>query len=68
MYTLLDYEYLLPEFMNITDGKVTDNNATFDIESSVKYRCRRPWFLRLLSAEPMGQQQCILFSATQGQY
>lgn len=32
MHTLLDYDCLLPEFVNITDGKVTDNKAAFDIE------------------------------------
>lgn len=32
MHTLLDYDSLLPEFVNITDGKVTDNKAAFDIE------------------------------------
>jgi len=32
MHTLLDYDSLLPEFVNITDGKVGDNKAAFDIE------------------------------------
>lgn len=32
MHTLLDYDCLLPEFVNITNGKVTDNRAAFDIE------------------------------------
>ncbi len=32
MHTLLDYDCLLPEFVNITDGKVSDNKAAFDIE------------------------------------
>ena len=32
MHTLLDYDCLLPEFVNITDGKRSDNKATFDIE------------------------------------
>ncbi|MEY8685002.1 IS4 family transposase [Bacteroides sp. AN502(2024)] len=32
MHTLLDYDSLLPEFVNITDGKTTDNKAAFDIE------------------------------------
>ena len=32
MHTLLDYDCLLPEFMNITGGKRTDNKAAFDIE------------------------------------
>jgi len=32
MHTLLDYDCLLPEFVNITDGKTTDNKAAFDIE------------------------------------
>lgn len=31
MHTLLDYDYLLPEFVNITDGKSGDNMAVFDI-------------------------------------
>ena len=31
MHTLLDYDCLLPEFVNITDGKVTDNKAALDI-------------------------------------
>jgi len=33
MRPLLDYDGLLPEFVNITDGKTTDNKAAFDIES-----------------------------------
>lgn len=32
MHTLLDYDSLLPEFVNITDGKTADNKAAFDIE------------------------------------
>ena len=32
MHTLLDYDCLLPKFVNITDGKRSDNKATFDIE------------------------------------
>lgn len=32
MHTLLDYDCLLPEFVNITDGKTTDNKAAFDID------------------------------------
>lgn len=32
MHTLLDYDCLLPEFVNITDGKVSDNKAAFDID------------------------------------
>lgn len=32
MHTLLDYDCLLPEFVNITDGKVADNKAAFDIK------------------------------------
>lgn len=32
MHTLLDYDCLLPEFVNIIDGKVSDNKAAFDIE------------------------------------
>ena len=28
MHTLLDYDCLLPEFVNITDGKRSDNKAT----------------------------------------
>ncbi len=31
MHTLLDYGFLLPEFVNITDGKCSDNRAAFDI-------------------------------------
>lgn len=31
MHTLLDYDCLLPEFVNITDGKATDNTAARDI-------------------------------------
>lgn len=31
MHTLLDYNSLLPEFVNITDGKCGDNKAAFDI-------------------------------------
>ena len=31
MHTLLDYYTLLPEFVNITDGKCTDNKAAYDI-------------------------------------
>ena len=31
MHTLLDYDSLLPEFVNITDGKCGDNKAAFDI-------------------------------------
>ena len=31
MHTLLDYDCLLPEFVNITDGKVSDNRAAFDM-------------------------------------
>ena len=31
MLTLLDYDCLLPEFVNITTGKVTDNKAAFNI-------------------------------------
>lgn len=31
MHTLLDYESLLPEFVNITTGKITDNKAAYDI-------------------------------------
>ena len=30
MHTLLDYDFLLPELVNITDGKVSDNKAAFD--------------------------------------
>lgn len=32
MHTLLDYDSLLPEFVNITDGKGADNKAAFDID------------------------------------
>lgn len=32
MHTLLDYDCLLPEFVNITDGKVSDNKAAFDMD------------------------------------
>lgn len=32
MHTLLDYDCLLPEFVNITEGKEPDNKAAFDIE------------------------------------
>lgn len=31
MHTLLDYDCLLPDFVNITDGKSADNKAAFDI-------------------------------------
>lgn len=31
MHTLLDYDSLLPEFVNITDGKANDSIAAFDI-------------------------------------
>jgi transposase DDE domain len=31
MHTLLDYDCLLPDFVNITDGKGSDNKAAFDI-------------------------------------
>ena len=34
MHTLLDYDCLLPEFVNITDGKTSDNKAAFDIDIS----------------------------------
>lgn len=33
-HTLLDYDSLLPEFVNITDGKAADNKAAFDIRIS----------------------------------
>ena len=29
MHTLLDYDILLPEFVNITEGKVSDNKASY---------------------------------------
>lgn len=32
MHTLLGYDFLLPEFVNITDGKVTDNKAAYGID------------------------------------
>ena len=32
MHMLLDYDCLLPELVNITDGKVPDNKAAFDID------------------------------------
>ena len=32
MHTLLDYDSLLPELVNITDGKVADNKASFDMD------------------------------------
>lgn len=32
MHTLLDYDSLLPELVNITDGKVSDNKVAFDID------------------------------------
>ena len=31
MHTLLDYDCLLPEFVNITTGKTSDNKAVYDI-------------------------------------
>ena len=31
MHTLLDYDCRLPEFVNITDGKCSDNKAAYDI-------------------------------------
>lgn len=31
MHTLLDYDCLLPDFVNITDGKTADNRAAFEI-------------------------------------
>lgn len=34
MHTLLDYDCLLPEFVNITTGKTTDNKAAYDIPLS----------------------------------
>ena len=34
MHTLLDYDCLLPEFVNITDGKSADNKAAKDIPIS----------------------------------
>ena len=32
MHTLLDYDSLLPELVNITDGKMADNKASFDMD------------------------------------
>ncbi len=32
MRTLLDYDCLLPDFVHITDGKVSDDKAAFDID------------------------------------
>ena len=32
MHTLLDYDSLLPELVNITYGKVADNKASFDMD------------------------------------
>lgn len=32
MHTLLDYDCLLPEFVNVTDGKVLEEKAAFDVE------------------------------------
>ena len=32
MHTLLDYDSLLPELVNITDGKVAGNKASFDMD------------------------------------
>ncbi len=34
MHTLPDYDCLLPEFVNITDGKCPDNKAAYDISVS----------------------------------
>ena len=34
MHTLLDYDSLLPEFVNITDGKCSDNRGALDIPVS----------------------------------
>ena len=34
MHTLLDYDSLLPEFVNITDGKCGDNRGALDIPVS----------------------------------
>lgn len=31
MHTLLDYDSLLPEFVNVTTGKTTDNKAAYDM-------------------------------------
>ena len=31
MHTLLDYDSLLPEFMNISDGKCADSKSALDI-------------------------------------
>lgn len=31
MHTLLDYDSLLPEFVNITEGKCGDNRGALDI-------------------------------------
>lgn len=31
LHTLLDYDGLFPEFVNITDGKCSDNKAAYDI-------------------------------------
>lgn len=67
-HALLDYDSLLPEFVNITDGKVGDNKAAFDIEIN-------PFNVVVAdrgycdnSAEPLGQQQCVLRGTPQGQY
>ena len=32
MHTLLDYDCLLPDFVHITDGKVSDNKAAYEVD------------------------------------
>ncbi len=32
MHTLLDYDCLLPDFVHITEGKVSDNKAAYEVE------------------------------------
>lgn len=32
MHTLLDYDCLLPDFVHITEGKISDNKAAYEIE------------------------------------
>ncbi len=69
MHTLLDYDCLLPELVNITDGKVSDNKAAFDIDiHPFIIVVADGGLLRLCTAQSLGQQQCILCGAPQGQY
>jgi len=55
MNTLLDYDRNLPAYINITNGKTTDNKGAYDIPLIKKQRGgSKPFLQRFFTVERLG--------------